>query len=46
MRLSEQPLPQRLNQARLADAGLAGQQDRLTFALDSLFPPVEQQESS
>ena len=43
MRLAGELLAQGLEQARLADAGLAGEQDHLTLALLGLFPAVEQQ---
>ncbi len=43
MRLRAQPLADRLGEARLADAGLAADQDDLALALLGLLPQAEQQ---
>ena len=43
VRLVGQPVPQGPHQARLADAGLAREQDHLALALLGLLPAVEQQ---
>jgi len=43
MRFARQPVVQHANQARLADAGLAAQQDHLTLAASRPLPPTQQQ---